>query len=215
LTQAPRPTGSVLLVTDERQPLKRAAKGQAYFDELGRRYGTQFQHVALTFDQYADLEALHTTVGLARSGDLEIEVGGQTRRVSEREVLAALHHQDRYATHPLLRLLLGGSSGTAGAQSQSGTVATRSEHRAERPGEPTEDQEMRQFIMAQLALMPGASSQELAIKYAQYARLAGRSPVDPALCRPQLEEVARAMHQEKLVNVTPSDDGIYLLPRRR
>lgn len=103
-----QPPQRLFLVTDERCPLDPAPTGREYLERLRQRYGEQFQHIHLTFDQYAQLDALQATVGLARSGDLEIELpGGQTHRVSEEEVIQSHHRQRRYLAHPLLRLLLG------------------------------------------------------------------------------------------------------------
>jgi hypothetical protein len=74
----------------------------------------------LTFEEYADLDALQAIVGLARSGDLEIELAsGPSRRVSERDVIESHHRQDRYRTAALLREVLGEqTSATQAADSQ-------------------------------------------------------------------------------------------------
>jgi hypothetical protein len=65
--------------------------------------------VELTYEQYAELDALSAVAGEARSGDLEVELpGGQLRPVTEREVIASHQRRGRYAAHPLLRQLLQG-----------------------------------------------------------------------------------------------------------
>jgi hypothetical protein len=108
LLQEPQPPQRLLLVTDERRPLPMGAKGQEYLDQLGQRPDSRFQRVELSFADYADLDALQAAVGLARSGDLEIELSaGQSRRVTEREVIDSHHRQGRYATAALLREMLG------------------------------------------------------------------------------------------------------------
>jgi hypothetical protein len=197
-----RPPSRLLLVTDQRRPLRLGAKGKEYLDKLRRKQGDGFQQVELTFDQYADLDALKATVGMAVSGDLEIDwPGGQIRRVTETEVIASHHRGDRYAAHALLRPLLG--------------VAGRQPPQPE-PSKPSfNEQDARQFIMAQLALTPGASSHEVAVKYVEYLKSTKRPPLQVAACKPLLEGVARTLHQEGLVNVTPSEDGLFLLPRKR
>ncbi len=137
---------------------------------------------------------------MALSNDLEIDLpDGQIRPVSEAEVIASHHRRDRYAAHALLRPMLG----LTNAEPLSGTTSK------------LDEQDVRQFIMAQLALMPGASSYELAVKYVDYLKTTKRPLLDLTACKPLLEGVARGLHQAGLVNVTPSDDGLFLLPRRK
>jgi hypothetical protein len=101
------PADRIFLVTDERQPLRLAAKGQEYFDRLRQRGGERFQHIELTFDEYAELDALAATVNLARSGDLEIELsGGESKRVEGDEIIAAHQRQRRYQSAAVLREVL-------------------------------------------------------------------------------------------------------------
>jgi hypothetical protein len=112
LLQEPQPPQRLLLVTDERRPLPMGAKGEEYIEQLCQRPDSQFQRIELTFADYADLDALQAAVGLARSGDLEIELpAGQSRRVTEREVIESHHRQGRYATAALLREVLGDQGG--------------------------------------------------------------------------------------------------------
>jgi hypothetical protein len=94
------------LITDERQPPPLAAKGKEYYQQLFQRGEELFQHVKLSFEEIADLDALQSVVGLARAGDLEIETQpGQSRPVSETEVIASHQRRRRYRTAPLLREL--------------------------------------------------------------------------------------------------------------
>ena len=97
-----------LLVTDhERRPLKVGAQGVEYYKDLEKLGRERFEHLKIDFEQYAALDALRDVVGMARSGDLEIEAPpGTPRTVSEKEVIASHHRRDRYLIHPLLRPLL-------------------------------------------------------------------------------------------------------------
>src|SRR5262249_20091166 len=97
-----------LLVTDhERRPLKVGAQGVEDYKDLENLGPGRFEHLKIDFAQYAALDALHNVVGLARSGDLEIEAPlGSPRPVSEVEVVASHHRRGRYLRHPLLRPLL-------------------------------------------------------------------------------------------------------------
>lgn len=104
LVQDPRPPEHVLLVTDERLPLRLAARGEQYLEQLQQLGERRFRHVELTFEDYAALDALQAVVGLARAGDLEIEPRpGQPRPVTEQEVIESNRRQRRYQTAPLLR----------------------------------------------------------------------------------------------------------------
>jgi hypothetical protein len=111
LLQDRRPPHRVLVITDERQPLKfgrqQYAQGRAYFEELRQRGPERFQVVELSFAQYATLDALRAVTGMARSGELEAELsGGQVRPITEVEVRASHHRQGRYLAADLLRLIL-------------------------------------------------------------------------------------------------------------
>ena len=68
----------------------------------------RFQEVALSFAEYAHLDALQAVVWLARSGDLEMELlPGQLQPLSELDVLASYQRHGRYRTAAVLRELLG------------------------------------------------------------------------------------------------------------
>jgi hypothetical protein len=96
-----------LLITDERCQLPLGEKGDEYFETLKRRAHPPFQHVALAFDELAELDALAAVVGLAKSHDLEITLRPETTRAVEaHEVIESLHRQGRYLSAPLLRELL-------------------------------------------------------------------------------------------------------------
>ncbi len=95
------------LVTDARSKLTLGLKGQEHLERLRQGAAGEFRHVELTFAEYAALDALQAAVGLARSGDLEIEFPGQEpRRVTEAEVIASHDRRGRYRAAPLLRELL-------------------------------------------------------------------------------------------------------------
>jgi hypothetical protein len=107
LVEDTNPPERVFLITDERTPLPLGPIGKEYYDELRRRGGQRFQHLELSYAQYAELDALQATVGLARSGDLEIELsGGWSRAVSPEEVVTSQRRQKRYVAAPLLKELL-------------------------------------------------------------------------------------------------------------
>jgi hypothetical protein len=201
-TQAPN---RLFLIMDERRLLTPATAGQQYLNQLHQRYSDQFWSVRLPFDQYAELEALQATVGLARSGDLEIELpGGRTRRVSEQEVVDSHHRQQRYLAHPLLRLLL-----TEGASPAPKVPVPDSNGRN---GFVPDDKDLREFIMARLGLTMGSSSNELATHYQEYLRHK-QVQVDLAVCKSRLEEAAKQLHQAGKLNATPHDDYLYLLSK--
>lgn len=107
ILEDPELSNRVLLVSEERLPLNLGAKGREYFEQLEARGADRFEHVELSFRDYAELDALQAAVGDARSGDLEVELpGGRFLPPTEEEVVASLHRQDRYRRHPLLGKLL-------------------------------------------------------------------------------------------------------------
>jgi hypothetical protein len=105
------PPDQVLLITDQRQPLRLGTKGREYLNRL-RRFG-RFRHVELSLADYAGLDALQAAVTMARSGDLEVEMGpGQSRPVTEAEVIQSHHRRQRYlACPPLREVFLGDAPG--------------------------------------------------------------------------------------------------------
>lgn len=107
MLEDPAPPERILLVGEQRQPLSLGQKGKEYLEQLQARGPDRFEHIELTFREYAELDALYAAVGDARSGDLEMELpGGQSRSIGEDEAIASLHRQDRYRRHRLLGTLL-------------------------------------------------------------------------------------------------------------
>jgi hypothetical protein len=107
LRDDPRPLERLVLVTDKRVGLPLGERGEEYLRELQQDGPHRFRTVELTFAEYAELEALAAVVGLAQSGDLEIEpIPGQTQAVSATEVIDSHHRRGRYLATPLLRELL-------------------------------------------------------------------------------------------------------------
>lgn len=206
LVQDEHPPERVLLVSDERRPLDPAVAGQEYLQQIRQRWGEKFRHVCLTFDQYAELDALQVIVGLARAGDLEIDLpGGQARQVGEQEVNASPQLRQRFLAHPLLRLLL----------TEEDTPAVPAKPLASPSSLPAEvpdrDGDVRDFIRGRLAITMGSSSQELAVQLQHHLEAVQGTRVELPACKSRLEEVAMRMHQEGLLNATSHDDFLYLL----
>lgn len=78
-----------------------------------------------------------------------------------------------------------------------------------------DEQDACEFITAQLAIMPGASSHELTVKYMGYRKNTNRPPLDPSACKTLLEAAAHRLHQTGNVRVTPTEDGLFLLPLKK
>jgi hypothetical protein len=205
LAHDPQPPDRLCLIADERRPLEPGAAGREYLEQVRKRHGDEFHQVNLTFDEYAELDALQAVVGLARSGDLEIELpGGRSRRVQDSEVIQSHHRRERFLAHPLLRLLL--------AQEMPAPNPGPSPRPPTANGPVPNEQDLRQFIMGRLAITMGASSRELAVQYHDYLERK-QTTLDPAVCKTRLEEVARQLHQEGRLNATPHDDYLFLLSK--
>lgn len=204
MVQDTQPPKRLIVVIDERCPLNLAAAGREYLAGLRQRHSEQFQAFTLSFPAYAELDALQATVGLARSGDLEIELAnGKARPVSEKEVIESHFRQQRYLNHPLLKLILGGAAATAAPVPPAAAAPAARQPLAD-------DQDLRQFIMGRLGITMGMSSKELAVHYQGYLQKK-RVKLDLPACKERLEEAARQLHQDGKVNATPHDDYLYLL----
>ncbi|MBV8558917.1 MAG: hypothetical protein JO116_25535, partial [Planctomycetaceae bacterium] len=153
LLEDDQPPDHRLLVTDEeRRPLKVGQQGLEYCRDLKKLGPVKFEHLKIDFEQYAGLDALREVVGMAKSGDLEIEVPrGTIRPVTEAEVVASHHRQDRYRRHPLLRPLLTEAPSKA-KEKKTETIKL-------------DEKDVKQFVMAQLAWQMGSTVYALAKGY--------------------------------------------------
>jgi hypothetical protein len=188
-----------ILVTDqERRPLKVGAQGAEYYRSLEKLGPRRFEHTKLDFEQYARLDALQGVIGMARSGDLEIESPrGTIRPVSEAEVVASHHRRDRFRQHPLLRPLL---------TEEPLIVATESPASSR-----LEVNRVRQYIMAQLAWRMGSTAQALANGFFEEMS-EPRGTADEVWT--QFKAIAGRMHAEGLVHAAPHDNDLFLLLRK-
>ena len=199
LLEDDKPPDHRLLITDhERRPLKVGAQGVEYYRDLEKLESGKFEHIKLNFEQYAKLDALQGVVGMAKSGDLEIEAPrGTPRPVAEAEVIASHHRQDRLCQHPLLRPLL---TEAPPEPVKDGTVAVN-----------LDETHVRQYIMAQLAWRMGSTAQALGKGYVNDMPA---PKVTPEVAWPQVKAIAERMHAEKLVHATPQDNDLFLLLRK-
>ncbi len=95
-----------LLLSDARVGLALGPRGKEYLQHLEDQMGQRFLALEVSFAEYAELDALHSILGLARSGELEIEVAGQPRPVTAAEAIESLHQQGQFRDSRLLRELL-------------------------------------------------------------------------------------------------------------
>ena len=200
LLEDDKPPDHRLLVTDqERRPLSVGRQGEEYYKDLEALGRDRFEHLKLDFEQYAALDALRDVVGLARSGDLEIEAPpGTPRPVTEAEVVASHHRKDRYRGHPLLRPLL--TEEPAPAEAGAPEALT------------LDEADVRQYVSAQLAWMMGSTATAIAKGYVG----ASRGPkLTFEAAWPGVKAVAGRMHAEGLVHATPQDDDLFLLLRKK
>jgi hypothetical protein len=117
LLEDPQPLDRLLLVTEERVGLPLGDRGAEYLHELRQGGPDHFQALELICDECAELDSLQAVVGLARSGDLEVESRpGETRPVTAEEVIDSLHRRGRYRNTRLFRALLGRNAVTAPAE---------------------------------------------------------------------------------------------------
>ena len=191
------PPGCQYLVSDEdRRPLKLGAVGRKTYDGLIGLGDTRFQHVKLTFQDHAELDAFEGVVGAARTGDLEIDTGAGARRLSEIEVTESLHRQGFFVKHPLLRRLLIGEIVEEAPPSQAPQI---------------DRQRARETIVSYLSWRIGTTTRELTRAFIDLeAKKPGTKRMRAEDVLPQIVSVADEMHKEGLVYVTAQDDDRFV-----
>jgi hypothetical protein len=198
LLEDDHPPDHRLLITDhERKPLTVGTQGLEYYRDLQKLGRDRFEHLKIDFEQYAKLDALWNVIGMARSGDLEIEVQpGSPRAVTEEEVIASHHRQDRYRSHPLPRPLL-----------------TEEPPIINPPPDLSQldEKDVRQYVMAQLAWMMGSTASAIAKGYVAVTKTVKISEAEAWL---QVKTIVEQMHKEELIYATPQDDDLFLLKRK-
>jgi len=185
------------LVSDEdRRPLKLGAVGRKTYDDLIGLGDSRFQHVKVTFQDHAELDAFEGVVRAAKTGDLEIDTATGARRLSETEVTESLHRQGFFAKHPLLsRLLLGEVTDTPPP------VSAR----------PIDRQRARETIASYLSWRTGTTTRELTQLFIELeAKKAGSKKMRAEEVLPQIVSVADEMHKEGLIYVTAQEDDRFV-----
>ena len=94
----------VLVTDEERRPIKITATTEDHLFRL--RSESDFLRIKLNFEQHAALDALVQILGLARAGDLEVDLPEGTLSLDEDEALESLHRMDAFRAHPALDALL-------------------------------------------------------------------------------------------------------------
>lgn len=188
--ESPR-THQILVTDEERRPLRPGPKGRDCLEELTKR--PRFEHVKLTFDDHAMLDALSSVLGAARVGDLDVESEpGVYRAITEDECRASLHRKRAFLEHPLLRLLL---TEELAPKTQRLVVG------------PTQLKLLRDQIRGELAMALSMTAREMAAIIISHT---GQSlDVFPKLWE-MVKVVAHEMHQEQQLFVDAVDDDLYL-----
>ncbi len=94
----------VLVTDEERRPIKITTTTEDHLFRL--RSESDFLRIKLNFEQHAALDALVQILGLARVGDLEVDMPEGTLCLDEDEALASLHRMQAFRAHPALAALL-------------------------------------------------------------------------------------------------------------
>lgn len=188
----PRSLEHVVVVSDERRPIRRGTKSHELLDELNRRGPEAFRHIPLSVEEVVELDALDSVLGLARVGDLEIEYPpGVPRPVSEPEAVEAMHRLGLLVGHRFLHELLTEDEGPAPPPP---------------PEDPLDDAIVRETIANYLSWRFGANAIEVADwLHEDYPE------VDLSALHRQLIRVADMMNGEGILQSTPQDTDRYLL----
>lgn len=105
LALASESPNQLVLVEDERRPIKRTDRALEYLEKLEER-GSGFAHFSLDLDTHARLDALVSVLLQAKSGDIEVEWNGEMRTLTEDEVLEAFVRTRALESVPLLSALV-------------------------------------------------------------------------------------------------------------
>ena len=194
------PPDHVLLVTDEeRRPLRLGKAGQEQYEKLKKRGKGQFEHVKLSFESYAELDAMVGLLGDAKGGDLEIEhPKGTPRAVSENEAVESLHRNGKFLAHLLLHELLTEEVGTIRPEPK--------------PGNHYNEERAKQHIMAELSWRLGLMAKELTQTFIARERLS-KQPFDVLWAR--IKTTAQSLHAEGNVFAHAQDDDLFLQFRKK
>ncbi len=96
----------IVLIEDDNRPLDLARMGSAVLEFL-ERDASRFVRLRMTAESLAELDALETIAGLARSGDLSaVTASGTLNPISEDEVRRYYHQSGKYSNSPLLHPFL-------------------------------------------------------------------------------------------------------------
>jgi hypothetical protein len=108
LIEDAEPPERVLLVTQEQRLSGLGVQGARNLDALRGRRNSRFVALELGFGGYALLDVLQAVLNMGRAGELEMDGPGHvSQALTEDEVRAAYQRQNRYATAPVLSVLLG------------------------------------------------------------------------------------------------------------
>ncbi|MFO0967623.1 MAG: hypothetical protein U0793_18845 [Gemmataceae bacterium] len=107
LLKLEEPPDQLVLVHEERTPLKPGAQGRTNLAGLRDVYGENLHVIALSHDEQSLLFALKGVLGQANSPEFEVDLAdGQSRRIGRAEALDALLRDDALVGARLLRLLV-------------------------------------------------------------------------------------------------------------
>jgi hypothetical protein len=206
IQEDPAPPRRCYLVTDERRQLPLGQQGEELLRQLQRDARLAFRTIEVTFAEYAELDALQGVIGLALSGDLEVGLAsGEVRAVTDRDVIESHHRRQRYLAHRLLRELLAEGSPPPVREPPSPPAVS---DREVAEFLAAHEQAVRQFLMAQFALNPGASPQELAGKCASHLQALGGAVPDRRVVHAGLQEITSRMQQEGLISASSLDQAL-------
>jgi hypothetical protein len=124
LLRAPSPPHHLILVEDERRPIKRTDTCVGYLQELPGVV-RRFDHVNVALEAHAELDALASVFLQARAMDIEVDWGGETRALTETDVLDSLVRTGALKAAPILSTLFasGNTSGGAGGSGSNSRIS--------------------------------------------------------------------------------------------
>jgi hypothetical protein len=203
------PDHRYLVSDEERQPIKfgkAGTKGVGHYEALRALGKERFEHVKLTFQDHAELDAFEGVLRTARVGDLEIEDGDQSARpLTEDEVAESMHRQGFLLRHPLLHHLLTEELPPVSTGGGPGRLYEVDRQRG------------RETVQGKLSWRLGMTTRELAQIYVDEDRPKAAVRINMDHVRLQFVGIVDEMHGEGLLHATPQDDDrfVTLLPKEK
>ncbi len=180
------PTHMLLVTDEERRPLRLGKKGAELYQKL--RKNPRFEHIRVSFDDYAMLDAMNVVLGSAHVGDLELDRLGV---LTEQECAESMQRQNLFLQQRLLAELL-----------TEADLPPRS-----RAIDKQREREIRERIGHELRWRLGMTAREMTQIIIEREEM---SQAQASGLFESVKHVAEKLHADGVIFATAEDDDLYL-----